>query len=85
MASISIPPLTGNISVNAGDELTITAASACTFTCSIGAYFSPSLANASLVPGDNGPYQANRSGSGTYNAVASGPHVLVGKSIQINP
>lgn len=84
MARINIPPAEGSISVNAGDELTIYAASACTFSCSIGANFSPSLANASLAAGDNGPYQANRAGSGTYSTAPSGPHVLVGKSVQIS-
>lgn len=90
--TINVPPSSGNINMNVGDELTIHAARACTFCCSIGGNFSPSLTNASLAEGDNGPYTAETAGSGMYDAVDAGSNCdpsapnprLTAKSVQIN-
>lgn len=89
---INVPPPEGNISISVGEQLTIHAARACTFCCSIGGNFSPSLASVQLSQGDNGPYTANTTGSGTYNTSdpnttcnPSGSVTATFKSVQINP
>jgi hypothetical protein len=90
--TIHVPPPEGGISIPVGQELWIHAAQACTFCCTIGANFSPSIANIQLSQGDNGPYTADTTGSGMYNtsdpnttctASAQGP-TLIAKSIQIS-
>lgn len=92
-ARINVPPPSGSFSLNVGDTLTIHAAQACTFCCSIGDNFSPSLANTQLSQGDNGPYTADTTGSGKYNTsdpnstcnpTAPDP-TATAKSVQINP
>lgn len=83
---ISIPPNSGSISVNAGDVLTIAASAACTFSCTAGNSFSPSIESVRLAAGNNGPYTAQSAASGTYSATF--PTVLkamTAKSVQINP
>lgn len=89
--TIHVPPPQGEFSINVGQYLCIHAAQACTFCCSIGGNFSPSISNIQLSRGDNGPYQAQTTGSGMYNTSdpntacnAAGP-ILTAKSVQINP
>ena len=90
---INVPPPGGNITLNVGDNLTIHAAQACNFCCTIGNNFSPSIASISLSQGDNGPYKAESTGSGTYNTSDTGTDcsatspspILTAKSVQINP
>lgn len=91
--SINVPPPAGGISIKVGQTLNIHAAQACTFCCSVGGNFSPSIANIQLSHGDNGPYTAETAGSGMYNTSdpnttcsASAPSpTLTAKSVQINP
>lgn len=88
---INVPPPSGDFSINVGQTLEIHAAQACTFCCSIGGNFSPSLSNVQLVQGKNGPYTAETAGTGSYNT--SDPNstcitasvTLNAKSVQINP
>lgn len=89
---INVPPPSGNINLNVGDTLTIHAAQACNFCCTIGDHFSPDITNITLSQGDNGPYTAETAGSGTYNTSdlgttcnPSGGVTLNAKSVQINP
>lgn len=89
---INVPPPEGNLSISVGEELTIHAARACTFCCSIGGNFSPSLTSVQLVHGNNGPYTAQTAGTGNYNTsdpnTACNPNAgvtLACKSVQINP
>ncbi|HEV2463837.1 MAG TPA: hypothetical protein VGT04_08535 [Acidobacteriaceae bacterium] len=86
------PPTSGTISLNAGDALTISTPADCTFACSAGNSFSPSLNNAQLSAGDNGPYVAEQPASNvSYSARALDAgrpgqvSSLNAKSIQINP
>lgn len=87
---INIPPPSGDISLNVNDKLTIHAARACTFCCSIGNKFSPDITNVQLSAGDH-VYTAITVGTGKYNS--SDPNTecnpqgltLVAKSVQINP
>lgn len=88
---INVPPPEGPISMDVGQELTIHAAQACNFCCSIGNHFNPDITNLTLVHGDNGPYTAITAGSGNYNSSDSGttcnPNsaaLTACKSIQIN-
>jgi hypothetical protein len=93
MARINVPPPSGNINLTVGDELTIHAAQACNFCCTIGSNFSPDLTDVALSQGDNGPYTAETAGSGQYNTSDSGsacnPNApnprAIAKSVQINP
>lgn len=84
MSKINVPPPDESVSLTVGDKLTIHAAQACTFTCTIGANFSPSLASVSLSQGDNGPYTAETAGSGTYDTPSNPSPALTAKSIQIS-
>lgn len=88
---INVPPPDGSLSLTVGDTLTIHAARACNFCCSIGGNFSPSLTSIQLVHGDNGPYTAETAGSGNYDATElgsscdpSGGVRLTAKSVQIS-
>lgn len=91
--TISItPPTSGTFSLNVGDTLIINASADCTFTCSAGNSFSPSLSSAQLSHGDNGPYIAQQPvNNASYSARATdaarpgGISSLNAKSIQINP
>lgn len=91
MARINVPPPAGSISMPVGENLTIHAAQACTFCCSIGGNFSPDITTIQLSQGDNGPYTAEAVGSGKYNTSASNspcnPQTLTqtAQSIQITP
>jgi len=88
---INVPPPAGTISINVGETLCIHAAQACNFCCTIGANFSPSIANIALSQGENGPYTAETVGSGMFNTSDSGSPcstaspILTAKSVQINP
>lgn len=92
--TIQVPPPQGNINVDVGDNLYITANKAVTFCCSIGANFSPAITSLSLTKdSNNGPYQAITAGSGKYNTSegvnpcdpnAPDPKATA-KSVQINP
>lgn len=83
---ISIPPSSGSISLNAGDILTIFASGACTFSCTAGDSFSPSIENIGLASGNNGPYTAQSAASGTFSATfPSVVKTMNAKSVQINP
>lgn len=86
------PPTSGTLSLNPGDTLTISTSAACTFTCSAGDSFSPSLSSAQLSVGDNGPYSAQQPvNNASYSARATdaarlgGISSLNAKSVQINP
>ncbi|HEV2463838.1 MAG TPA: hypothetical protein VGT04_08540 [Acidobacteriaceae bacterium] len=89
---INVPPPAGSLSLAVGDQLTIHAAQACSFCCSIGDNFTPSIASIQLAHGDNGPYTADSVGSGQYNtADANSPcnpnaprPMLNAQSIQIH-
>lgn len=95
MPKINVPPPEGAFSIGVGQQLTIHAAKACNFCCSIGDNFNPSIASITLSQGDNGPYTAQTAGSGMYNATNSTSEqcdpnapspVLMAKSVQItNP
>lgn len=87
---INIPPPSGDITLDVGNTLTIHAARACTFCCTIGANFSTDISNIQLTAGDH-VYTAQTQGRGTYNSSepnttcnASGGITLNSKSIQIN-
>ncbi|MGH9586013.1 MAG: hypothetical protein ACRD3F_03615 [Acidobacteriaceae bacterium] len=89
---INVPPPEGPISMNVGQQLTIHAARACNFCCNIGDHFNPDITSLSLSHGDNGPYTAMSTASGTYNSSDPGttcnPSSIAMtncKSIQINP
>lgn len=90
--TISItPPASGTLSLNAGDTLTINTSTDCTFTCSAGGSFSPSLSSTHLSAGDNGPYVAQQPVNATYSASATESprtgtiRTMVAKSVQITP
>jgi hypothetical protein len=90
---INVPPPAGGFSMTVGDTLTIHAAHACNFCCSIGSNFDPDITSISLSQGDNGPYTAETAGNGNYDATDPGTTcnpsapspVLTAKSVQINP
>lgn len=89
---INVPPPEGPISMTVGEQLTIHAAQACNFCCSIGNLFNPAITSLSLAQGNNGPYTATATGSGNYNSSDPGtscnPNGIAMtncKSIQINP
>lgn len=90
---INVPPPGGDISISVGQELTIHAAQACNFCCTIGSHFTPDISSISLSQGDNGPYHVDSTASGTYNSSNSGTPcnpsggaaLTACKSIQINP
>lgn len=63
---INVPASNGNLTVNEGDTLLISASTECTFSCSFGECFSPSLNGMQLTSGENGPYVAQQAGSGDY-------------------
>lgn len=86
------PPSSGTLSLNVGDTLTISTSTDCTFTCSAGNSFSPSLSSAQLSAGENGPYIAQQPVSNAgYSARATDAarpgevSSLNAKSVQINP
>lgn len=90
--TIQVPPPSGGISINVGQTLEINAVLACNFCCTIGANFSPSIADIALSQGSNGPYTAMTAGNGMYNAshdlatpCTTASPVLVPQSVQINP
>lgn len=83
---ITIPPNNGTLSAMAGDTITITASADCTFSCTVGDSFSPSLTSVHVAIGDNGPYIAQRTASGTYSvALAAAFKANIAKSVQITP
>lgn len=89
---INVPPPEGPISITVGQQLTIHAARACNFCCSIGNLFNPDITSLTLAHGDNGPYTAQSAGSGNYNSsdlnTTCNPNSIAMtscKSIQINP
>lgn len=90
--TIQVPPPTGGISISVDQTLEINAEKECNFCCTIGANFSPSIANILLTKGLNGPFTATTVGSGMYNAspnkdtaCTTASPVLNAQSIQINP
>jgi hypothetical protein len=89
---INVPPPSGTLTMTVGQTLEIHAAQACTFCCSIGGNFSPSLSNVQLAQGKNGPYTAETAGTGSYstsdkgqpcNTSARNP-AATAQSVQIN-
>lgn len=92
--TIQVPPPSGTLNLNVGDNLYIEAKKDITFCCSIGSNFSPDISSISFDKDTtNGPYNAVTAGSGKYNTsdkgTACNPNapnpVLNAQSVQINP
>jgi hypothetical protein len=92
--TIQVPPPSGSLSLNVGDNLYIEAKKDINFCCSIGANFSPNISSLTFNKDTtNGPYNAVTAGTGKYNTSdkdktcdpnAPSP-ILNAQSVQINP
>jgi hypothetical protein len=92
--TIQVPPPSGSLSLNVGDNLYIEAKKDITFCCSIGGNFSPKISSICFDKDTtNGPYNAVTAGTGKYNASDKGTNcdpsapspILTAQSVQINP
>jgi hypothetical protein len=90
--TIQLPPPSGSLNLNVGDNLYIEAKKDITFCCSIGANFSPNISSISFDKDTtNGPYNAVTAATGKYNTSDKGQPcstvsaAAVVQSVQINP